>query len=122
MNIDDTSAAERLSRLAEAYRGDADFRADADSDPRAALADYGIEFPPGPDVRFRENTAETFHFVFPDDPNGVLNEEDLGSAVGGSSASTAGSAGSVSTLSSILSCAGSASSAGSVGSAGTASP
>ena len=94
---------------------DADLRRDLQADPRAAFAERGVDVPPGVELRVAANTGDTFHLVFPADPNEALADETLG-AVSGGRASTAGSIGSASTASTIPSCWGSASSTSTIGS------
>jgi hypothetical protein len=88
--------------------------------PRLVLDELSMSIPEGMDVEFHQNTSETFHLVFPPDPNQALADEDLIAVAGGKSASTAGTAGSGSTASCVPICWGSASSAGSAGTAGSA--
>ena len=76
--------------------------------------------PVGVDVKVHQNTPDTFHLVFPPDPNQALADEDLMAVAGGKSASTAGSAGSASTASSAPVCLGTASTTSTAGSAGSA--
>ena len=113
-----------LASFADAYRGDPEFRARADADPKAALAGV-FELPSGVasdvELRFAANTDEVHHLVLPPDPNAVLSDEALGMVAGGKSASTIGSAGSASTVSTVCTTASCAASASSLGSAGSAS-
>ncbi len=114
-------AYQKVLPLAEAYRGDPEFRSRADEDPRAVLAERDFEVPPGVEVRFAADTDDVFHLVLPPDPNVALSDEALGMVAGGKSASTIGSAGSASTVSTICTTASCAASASSLGSAGSAS-
>ena len=101
---------------------DPEFHSLMATDPREALSSKGLPSPPlGAEILVHVNTPDTFHIVFPADPNVALSDESLGMVAGGKTSSTAGSAGSASTASSVCttaSCAGSASSVGSVGSHG----
>ncbi len=65
------------------YRENPALRARADEEPRAVLAEHDIDVPAGTDVRIVENTAETFNFIVPPDPNAVLADEDLSTVSGG---------------------------------------
>ena len=65
------------------YRENPELRARADEEPRAVLAEHDIDVPAGTDVRIVENTAETFNFIVPPDPNAVLADEDLSTVSGG---------------------------------------
>ncbi len=114
-------AYKKVLPLAEAYRGDPEFRSRADDDPRSVLTERDFELPPGVEVRFAEDTDDVFHLVLPPDPNVALSDEALGMVAGGKSASTIGSAGSASTVSTICTTASCAASASSLGSAGSAS-
>ena len=90
--------------------------------PRLVLGELSAPMLESMDVKVHQNTPDTFHLVFPPDPNQTLADEDLMAVAGGKTASTAGTGGSAATASSApvcLGCASSASSAGSVGSAGS---
>ena len=120
----DTDAAldayRKVLPFAQAYREDAEFRSRVDADPKAVMAEHNFDMPPGVELRVEADTADTFHFVLPPDPNVALSDESLGMVAGGKSGSTIGSAGSASTLSTVCTTASCAASASSVGSAGTA--
>lgn len=75
--------AQQYLSLAGAYRQDSAFRARADADPHAVLAEHGIDVPKWVDIRIVENTAETHHFVLPPNPNANLRDEDLAMVAGG---------------------------------------
>src|SRR5438094_485956 len=54
------------------------------SDPRAMLAEYGVEVPPGTEVQLEEGTEVKVedsrtvrHFIFPASPPDELTDEDL---------------------------------------------
>ena len=94
---------------------DAELRRDLVADPRAAFAERGVDVPPGVELRVTSNTDDTFHLVFPADPNQALEDETLG-AVSGGRASTAGTLGCAGSASTLPSCWGTASSASTIGS------
>ena len=71
------------------YREDPELRARAETEPGAVLAEHGIAMPPQRDVRIVANTAETYHFVMPPDPNKFLADEDLEAVTGGNGSKTA---------------------------------
>ena len=119
--IDAFEATKAFQEFANAYDEDPDLRSRVDTDPKAVLAELGVETPSGIELRILMNTEDSFYLPFPPDPNVTLADEMLDHAAGGKTASTAGSAGTVSSLGSVpttSSTAASASSAGSVGSAG----
>ena len=62
---------------------DPELLARAETDARAVLAEHGIRMPSDRDVRIVANTAETFNFIMPPDPNEVLADEDLATVAGG---------------------------------------
>lgn len=74
---------ERLMALSRAYRTDPAFRARCEENPRAVLAEEGVVLPPGMEVRFVADTADTVHVAMPVDPNIPLSEEELAMAGGG---------------------------------------
>ena len=55
------------------------------SDPKAVLAERGIEMPDGIDVNVVENSDNTVHITMPAPPSGSidLSDEELSSAAGG---------------------------------------
>ncbi len=75
----------KLHNLADAYRADADLRARAEAEPRAVIAENGLDTlaPPSADVRIVANTADTIHILFPADPNTEVADEEFGSISGG---------------------------------------
>ncbi len=95
---------------------DPEFRERMQADPRAAMSSWGIDLPPGVDVRVCVNTEDTFYLGFPPDPNVALSDESLGVVAGGKTASSAGSAGSASTLACVCGTASSATTASTAGS------
>ena len=110
----DVSAAS-IASIGRRLGEDSDLRRDIQADPRAAFAERGVDLPPGVELRVAANTDDTFHLVFPADPNQALADETL-AGVSGGRASTAGSVGSLGTASSAPSCWGTASSASTIGS------
>ena len=68
--------------VARAWSDDA-FKAKLLSDPRAVLAEYGVEVPPGVTVEVVENTGERLHLVLPVAPEGELSEQELERVAGG---------------------------------------
>ena len=96
-------------------------RVEPGTDLDAALSEIGLDLPPGVELRVAVNTEETFHVVFPPDPNVALEDEALAAVAGGNSASSAGSYGTASTIGCALSCVSSAGTASTVGTAGSAS-
>ncbi len=78
--------ASKMNEFAEAYRADADLRARSEAEPRAVLAERGLDalaWPPGADVRIVADTGDTMHFMLPPDPNMDLTDDDLVSVSGG---------------------------------------
>ena len=63
----------------------ADFKAKLLTDPHAALAEVGVEVPPGTTLKVIENTADTQHLVLPVAPDnaGELSIEELEKVAGG---------------------------------------
>lgn len=90
----------KLFGLGAAYHADADVRARAEAEPRAVLAENGLDAlmpAPGVDVRIVADTGDVVHLPFPPDPNGEIADEDFGKLAGGygsaQSAQSAASAG-----------------------------
>lgn len=68
----------------QAYREDPGFRRRLAEDAGAAVAEKGLQLPEGiSEVRVAENTAETFHVIFPRDPNASLGDDALQNVSGG---------------------------------------
>ena len=61
------------------------------SDPKAVLAEYGMEVPDGMDVKVVENADNCVHITMPAPPSGhaQLSDEELASAAGGAQHETA---------------------------------
>ncbi len=55
------------------------------SDPKAAIAGYGIDLPAGWNLKIVENTADTIHMVLPATPSQAANlsDADLQNLAGG---------------------------------------
>ena len=55
------------------------------SDPKAVLAEHGIDVPDNIDVNVVENTDNTVHITMPQSPSGVsdISDEELAGAAGG---------------------------------------
>ena len=70
-----------LEAVARAWRNDPEFRAKAQANPKAALAEKGLDLP-FDEVKVVEDTPETTHIVLTD-PNTELSDEQLETAVGG---------------------------------------
>ncbi len=114
----------KILELAENCRSDESLlgklNQQGDQTREKAFADFGIDDRKELETVFVANADEVEHFVIPPDPNAALNDENLVSITGGSTASTAGTlgtAGSVLTFTSLSSvssafCAGCAGSAG----------
>ncbi len=75
----------RWAELEESWRGDPGFRSRMEADPRAVLAEHGIEIPSGVDVRLAVDSEDTIHVVAPPDPNRAMSDAALGGVVGGTS-------------------------------------
>ena len=72
-----------LRKIADLYHEDAGFRAAADRDARAALAERGVHFDGPGEVRLAANSEETTYVVFPPDPNAAVPDDALGGVAGG---------------------------------------
>ena len=72
-----------IEEITARWRGDADFRAELQANPKAALAAGGWDIPVE-DVVVAVNDAETTHVVFPPDPNAALSDEQMTGVAGGS--------------------------------------
>lgn len=64
---------------------DPDYRGKLTSDPRAALAEVGVEIPAGTNLKVVEDTADTKHVVLPVSPAdaGEASMNDLEKVAGG---------------------------------------
>ena len=72
-----------LRKISELYHEDAGFRAAADRDARAALAERGVHFDGPGEVRLAANSAKTTYVVFPPAPNAAVPDGALDGVVGG---------------------------------------
>ena len=108
----------RYLAIWEASDRDPEFRARLVADPRAAMAEQGVEAPEALELRVAVNDAETMHIVFPPDPNAALSDDTISSVSGGVDASTASSVGCVGSVGSFLSTVSTAATVASLGSAG----
>ena len=98
------------------YHSDEALRSRIDGGDLAPLVEaLDMQVPQGMEVRVFCNTADTFYLVLRSDPSEKLQDDELMSITGGSTASSAGTISSAGTLPSCLS---SASTVGSAGSAG----
>ena len=71
-----------LGAVASAWRKDKDFRARMEADPKAALAEKGVDVP-AEDVRVAVDKEDNLHVVVPTDPNGEMSDEALKMVSGG---------------------------------------
>ncbi len=78
-----SDGAAAMTRFADKYRKEPDLRARIEENPIAVFTGYGIELPPGTDIRVVEDTAEVFHFTMPFAPNADLTDEQLDRVAGG---------------------------------------
>jgi hypothetical protein len=78
---DNTMTAKAIARA----WNDADFKAKLLSNPRAALAEAGVEVPAGVSIKVVENTSDTVHVVLPVALGnaGELSTEELEKVAGG---------------------------------------
>ena len=75
---------QRWEAMVANWREDPEFRSRMEEDPKAALAENGIELPGGvEDVRLAVNGEGTVHMVFPPDPNDAISDASLQKVVGG---------------------------------------
>ena len=68
--------------VARACREDPEYRARMESDPKAALAEAGVEVG-GCEVRVVVDTDEVRHVALPPDPNAALTDDRLQAVAGG---------------------------------------
>ena len=83
--VDKTESRKPFAKIiAKAWR-DPDYKAKLLTDPHAALAEVGVEVPPGTTLKVIENTADTQHLVLPVAPGnaGELSIEELEKVAGG---------------------------------------
>ena len=74
-----------LARLFAACWKDEALKARFMSDPKAVLAEYGMDVPDGMAVNVVENTDNTVHITLPSPPDGHmdLSDDELSNAAGG---------------------------------------
>ncbi len=68
--------------VAKAWSDD-EFKAELLSDPMKVFKENSIEVPEGIEVRMVANTADTMHFVLPQEPSDELTDEQLEGTSGG---------------------------------------
>ena len=115
---------ETIGRFAEFLvdvGGDGEQKESLMEDPRRFFSDKGIFVPADVEIQVHENTHDTFHLVFPPDPNEMLHDEALAAVAGGKTAGSAGTAGTLSCASTVTLSWSTASTAGTVGTMGCAS-
>lgn len=71
-----------LGAVASAWRKDKDFRSRMEADPKAALAEKGVDIP-AEDVRVAVDKEDNLHVVLPTDPNAEMSDEELKMVSGG---------------------------------------
>ena len=69
--------------ISDLYHEDAEFRAAAENDARAALAERGYRLDGPGEVRLAVDTGDTTHVVFPPDPNASVPDGALDGVAGG---------------------------------------
>ena len=74
-----------LAKLFAACWKDEALKARFMADPKAVLAEHGMDVPDGIDVNVVENTDNTVHITMPQAPagDGELSDEELGNVAGG---------------------------------------
>jgi hypothetical protein len=90
--------AKQWGQLVARTWSDAAFKQRLLAAPAAALAEEGIELPPGVEVRVCENTDRVLYLTLPPKPREELSDEQLDVVAGGGS-DTAGTASSLGSLS-----------------------
>ena len=80
-----TEERNKLAELFAACWKDEALKARFMSDPKAVLAEHGIDVPPSIDVNVVENTDNTVHITMPYSPTGAANlsDEELNEVAGG---------------------------------------
>ena len=80
-----TEERNKLAELFAACWKDEALKARFMTDPKAVLAEYGMDVPDGIDVNVVENSGNTVHITMPPAPAGAgeLSDEELGNAAGG---------------------------------------
>ena len=80
-----TEQRDALAKLFAACWKDEALKARFMSDPKAVLAEYGMDVPANIDVNVVENSGNTVHITMPAAPSGAaeLSDEELSNAAGG---------------------------------------
>ena len=80
-----TEERNKLAALFAACWKDEALKARFQSDPKAVLAEYGIDVPDGINANVVENTDNTVHITMPQAPDGAgeLSDEELANVAGG---------------------------------------
>ena len=80
-----TEQKNQLASLFAACWKDEALKARLMADPKAVLAEYGMDVPDGMDVKVVENSDNTVHITMPIAPDGnhELSDEELSAAAGG---------------------------------------
>ncbi len=79
-----TDERNQLAELFAACWKDEALKARFMSDPKAVLAEYGMDVPAGSDVKVVENSDNCVHITMPPAPGGNdLSDEELSAAAGG---------------------------------------
>jgi hypothetical protein len=80
-----TEERNKLAELFAACWKDEALKARFMTDPKAVMAEHGIDVPDGIDVNVVENTDNTVHITMPMAPTGAgdLSDEELGNVAGG---------------------------------------
>ena len=71
-----------LGAVASAWRKDKEFRAKVEADPKAALAEKGVDVP-AEDVRVAVDKEDNLHVVLPTNPNAEMSDAELKMVSGG---------------------------------------
>jgi hypothetical protein len=80
--------AKQWGQLVARAWGDEAFKARLLAAPAPALAEQGIRFPAGVEVRVHENTPTLLHLALPPKPSDELSDEQLDAVAGGDCFST----------------------------------
>jgi hypothetical protein len=80
--------AKRYGQLVARAWGDEAFKARLLAEPATALAEYGVELPPGLEVRVHADTATLVHLALPPAPPEELSDEQLDAVAGAGGTTT----------------------------------
>ena len=73
----------KIGQLIARCWSDGDFKARFMAEPKAVLAEYGVETPAGVEINVLENTESTRYFVIPPSPmDGSVSNSDLSQVYG----------------------------------------